>query len=81
MRAVDHSRTLPYGRGPQAPLHRRAAEPLTRLDGARAVHRYVRVAPLGSRLPPLGLVSDTACPPQLKGYCSTARGWASQNRP
>ena len=31
-----------------------------------------------SRLAPLGLVSDTVCPPQLKGCCSTARRWTTK---
>jgi len=73
MRAVDDLRTARYGNAVNAPPYRRAVEPLSCSDGTRPVHRYVRVAPLASRLPPLELVSDTACPPQLKWRYSTAR--------
>ena len=75
MRAVNHLSTLPHGRGS---THRSIVAPLS-LSLARPApapsiatfesHRSARA----SRLPTLGLVSDTACPPQLKGCYSTAR--------
>jgi len=81
MRAVGDSSTAPYGgcatrRSIVAQLSlslawTAPAPSIASFESRRSVR--------ASRLPPLGLVSDTACPPQLKGCCSTGRRSVARN--